>query len=319
MARQPILPALFDEQDVMRGAYAARYAEFMKAGGVARLTPAKDDNQKVAVILVDYQYDFVHPDGSLYVPGSLEDIQRFLKNWFYPNANQITTIYTTQDTHVPLQIFFPSWWQKPRMSESDPIIHPNPYTAITVEDVEQNQWVPIIESVWSNKYLHILRNQAKKDLMIWPYHTIEGTLGHMLLPPISEAIAWHSAGRYRDPVSIVKGRTIRTEYYGAFGAEVNDPKDPNSSLNTALLDAIMKHDLVYIAGQAKSHCVLETVKQLFSHFQNQRQLLERMRFLMDCTSSVQHQTINFDKMANAELVQMQTKGVQLVKSTDPIG
>ncbi|MFL5666357.1 MAG: hypothetical protein ACJ8BW_34170, partial [Ktedonobacteraceae bacterium] len=163
-----------------------------------------------------------------------------------------------------------------------------------------------------------LQQKAKKDLMIWPYHTMEGTLGHMLAAPISEAIAWHSAARNTQPTYVEKGRTIRTEYYGIFGAEIPDPEDPESGLNVTLLDAVMKHDKVYVAGEAKSHCVLETERQLVGRFANAPEMLKRLHFLKDSTSSVQHPAIDFDALANTELAAMERQGVQVVLSTDPL-
>ncbi len=305
-------PQLFDVQDVFKGPYAARVQEFTAAGQRAGYTLAQGDTEKIAVMLVDYQHDFVDPSGALYVPGSQEDIARFL-TWFYINAHRITSIYASLDTHLPFQIFYSSWWQNPETGE-----HPQPYTVISVDDVTNKRWVPAIQPNWSVRYVHQLQQQAKKELMIWPYHTMEGSLGHMLAAPISEAIAWHSAARTTQPTYLEKGRTIRTEYYSIFGAEIPDPEDPESSLNMILLDAVMKHDKVYMAGEAKSHCVLETARQLVGHFANDPAMLERFYFLKDCTSSVQHPAIDFDALAEAELAAMARQGVQLVLSTDPI-
>ncbi len=152
--------------------------------------------------------------------------------------------------------------------------------------------------------------------MIWPYHTMQGTLGHMLVAPISEAIAWHSAARQTQPVYIEKGLTMRTEFYGIFGAEVPDPQSPESSLNVSLLDAVMRHDRVYIAGEAKSHCVLETERQIVEHYANRPDMLRKLYFLKDCTSSVQHPAIDFDALAEVELARMKERGVNVVVSTD---
>ena len=312
MAQVSSAPALFDVQDTMRGPYAPRIADFIEAGQKAGLTPAHTDMEKIAVILVDYQHDFVDPTGTLYVPGSQQDVARFL-TWFYANAHRITSIYASLDTHLPFQIFYSSWWKNPQTGE-----HPQPFTPITVDDVTNMRWVPIIQPSWSIRYVHQLQQQAKKDLMIWPYHTMEGTLGHMLVSPISEAIAWHSAARNTQPTYVVKGRTIRTEYYGIFGAEVPDPEDPDSALNVTLLDAVMKHDKVYVAGEAKSHCVLETERQLVGRFVKQPEFLKKLHFLKDCTSSVQHPAIDFDALAEAELRDMERQGVQVVLSSEPI-
>lgn len=312
MANSSFAPSLFTTQDALKGPYAARTAQFTEAGQHAKLSPAHEDHEKVAVILVDYQHDFVDPTGTLYVPGSQQDVGRFL-SWFYANADRITSIYASLDTHVPFQIFYGAWWKNPKTGE-----HPQPFTTITAEDVASMKWVPVIQSSWSMRYVHLLKEKAKKDLMIWPHHTMEGTLGHMLVAPISEAIAWHSAARHTQPTYVVKGRTIRTEYYGIFGAEVPDPDDPESGLNVTLLDAVMKHDRVYVAGEAKSHCVLETERQLIGRFGNAPELLKKLHFLRDCTSSVQHPAIDFDALAEAELTAMQRQGVQVVLSTDAI-
>lgn len=305
-------PSLAQEQDVWRGAYAARFQEFTQAGQQAGLTPAQSDSEKIAVVLVDYQHDFVDPTGTLFVPGAQEDLVRFL-HWFYTNAHRITTIYVSLDTHLPLHIFFSAWWHNPSTGE-----HPQPFTPISVVDLDEGRWEPLREPEWSLHYVRLLSKQAKKDLMIWPHHTMQGTQGHMLVAPLSEALAWHSAARQTQPIYIVKGLTSRTEYYGSFGAEVPDPHDPSSNLNTALMDAVMQHERIYIAGEAKSHCVLETERQLVGHMSNQPALLQRLYLLTDCTSSVQHPTLDFDALAEEELARMHALGVRLVRSTQGI-
>ncbi|TMC37187.1 MAG: hypothetical protein E6J31_13135 [Chloroflexi bacterium] len=312
MVNRSLAPALFDVQDAFKGPYAPRIQAFTEAGQQADLTAAQNDAEKIALILVDCQHDFVDPTGTLHVPGSQQDVARLL-TWFYANAHKISSIYASLDTHLPFQIFYSSWWKNPQTGE-----HPQPYTTITVDDVTNMKWVPVFQPDWSVSYVHQLQEKAKKDLMIWPYHTMEGALGHMLVAPISEAIAWHSAARNAQPTYVVKGRTIRTEYYGIFGAEIPDPEVPESSLNVTMLDAVMKHDRVYIAGEAKSHCVLETERQVVGRFGNQPELLKRLHFLRDCTSSVQHPTIDFDALANAELATMEQQGVQMVLSSEPI-
>jgi nicotinamidase/pyrazinamidase len=312
MANRSTAPALFDAQDAFKGPYAPRIQAFTEAGQQAGFTAAHSDAEKVAVVLVDYQHDFVDPTGTLHVPGSQQDVARFL-GWFYANAHKISSIYASLDTHLPFQIFFSSWWKDPQTGE-----HPQPYTTITVDDVTNMRWAPVIQPNWSVRYVHQLQQKARKDLMIWPYHTMEGTLGHMLAAPLCEAIAWHSAARNTQPTYIEKGRTMRTEFYGIFGAEIPDPEDPDSSLNVTLLDAVMKHDRVYVAGEAKSHCVLETERQLVGRFGKQPELLKRLHFLNDCTSSVQHPVIDFDALAEVELAAMARQGVQMALSTDPI-
>ena len=292
--------------DVLQKFAAARTKAFAEAGRAAGLSRASTDQQKIAVILVDYQYDFVDPAGSLPVPGAREDIQRFL-HWFYDNAQRITTIYASMDTHLPRHIFFSSWW-KDRKGNFAP-----EYQQITASDVENGVWIPQYYPDWSRQYVQTLRDHAQKILMIWPYHCMEGTQGHALAPAISEAITWHSAARQTQPNFIVKGRTERTEYYGIFGAEVTDPTDPDSYMNEQLLDGIWSHDRVYVAGEAKSHCVLETERQLLK----QPAHIQKLYFLRDCTSSIRTPH-DFEQETEAALQRMQADGVHMVKSHDAI-
>ena len=310
MSQRAITPPLFDIQDTTRNAYAPRIEAFTDAGRRAGLEAAANDAEKIAVILVDCQHDFVDPTGTLYVPGAQQDMARFLA-WFYKNAHRVTSIYASLDTHLPFQIFYSSWWKDPHTGA-----HPEPYTVITAEDIAQERWEPLFQVDWSIHYTQQLQQQAKKELMIWPYHTMEGALGHMLVAPISEAIAWHSAARNAQPTYIEKGLTPRTEFYGIFGAEVPDPEDPSSQINVPLLDAIMQHDKVYIAGEAKSHCVLETERQLVGHFGHQPEMLAKLYFLKDCTSSVQNPVIDFDAMAEGEMARMGQAGAHIILSTD---
>jgi nicotinamidase-related amidase len=306
------IPNLYSPEDAYKGPYAPRLSAFIAAGLTAGLAPARDDTTTRALLLVDEQHDFVDPAGALAVPGAQGDLARLLA-WFYANAAAITHIYASLDTHLPSHIFFSSWWINPQTGA-----HPAPFTAITVEDVEQGRWEPAVEPEWSRDYLRLLQRQAKKDLMIWPPHTMEGALGHMLAPPLSEAITWHSVARSVLPNYLSKGRTTRTEFYGVFGAEVTDLDDPASALNTAFLDEIMRHDRIYLAGEAKSHCVLETARQIVARFASQPDIPRRLYILRDCMSSVAHPTINFDALADAEFAEMERQGVHLSATTDPL-
>jgi nicotinamidase/pyrazinamidase len=312
MTSQGSAPSLFTPEDAYKGPYTARLDAFMESGLTAGLRPAREDTEKLALVLVDVQHDFVDPEGTLSVPGAQDDVARLL-SWFYAHAGRITTIYASLDTHLPGHIFFSPWWINPRTGE-----RPRPFTVITLEDVERETWAPVTHREWSWRYLRSLREQAKKDLMIWPQHTMAGTIGHILTPPVSEAVVWHSAARHARPTYLHKGRTARTEFYGIFGAEVPDPDDPASALNTALLDEVMSHDRVYIAGEAKSHCVLESVRQIIGRYGDQPEMLSRLHVLSDCMSSVAHPEIDFDALAEAEFAGMRERGVRFVTSAEPV-
>jgi len=306
-------PTLYKDSDV-ETLYTAR-VQFAIDGMKSRTKlTAFEDKRKVALLTVDGQWDFVSPKGGLPVPGAVADIQRLI-NFIYRNLEEITSLYNSMDDHPPFAIFFPTWW---RDRNGNPPGEKD-YVAITYADIKSGAWRPIIDPLWSTEYVKKLETQAKKPLMIWPFHCLQGTPGQALIPALSEAILFHSTARGSQPTYISKGTNPRTEHYGIFAAEIADPKDIGTQLNTAILDTIAKHDLIYVAGEAKSHCVLETMAQLVAYFgKTQPETIKKIRFMMDCTSSVKHPAIDFEAIANAELDKMVQKGVVLVQSTDPI-
>lgn len=287
---------------------APQTAAAVESGREARMTPSEQDETRTILLLVDPQIDFVHPDGSLSVPGAVDDTRRTVE-WIFRNSESITTIAASLDSHVPIQIFSPTWWSDKRGW------HPAPYTTITSDDVRAGRWKPLYERSWSEQYVEILEEQAKKALMIWPYHTLIGTPGHSITPALYEAIAYHSAARRSQPVFLSKGSIPKTEHYSIMEPEVKVPDNPMGQLNTQFLDMLASYDQVYIAGQAKSHCVLETVASMMRYFGDQPKIIGKVAVLMDCTSSVAHPEIDFDSMANEALERFARQGLRLTDST----
>lgn len=287
-------------------------AAAIAAGLNAGLPPAESDARRAILLLVDPQVDFIHPDGALSVPGAVDDTRRTIA-WVYRHAAQITAIGASLDSHLPTQIFFATWWRDPAGQ------HPTPFTAISAADVEAGRWLPLYEPAWSREYVHALEASAKKLLMIWPYHTLIGTPGHAITPALYEAIAYHSAARRAQPHFVPKGSLPRTEHYSLLEPEVKVPDHPQGGLNTAFLETLATYDLVYVAGQAKSHCVLETLASVMRAYQDRPAEIARWRVLTDCMSSVAHPAIDFDALAEARLAEYAAQGLRLVKSTDPIG
>lgn len=284
----------------------------VESGRAAQVRPASEDRRRVILVLVDAQVDFIHPDGSLSVPGAVNDTRRTIE-WLFRNLEQVTTIAASLDSHVPIQIFSSTWWTDAEGK------HPAPFTPITSAEVKAGRWLPLYEQAWSLEYVGRLERQAKKALMIWPYHTLIGTPGHNLTPALYEAIAYHSAARGAQPEFLSKGSIPKTEHYSILEPEVKVPGQALGELNTAFLHMLASYDLVYIAGQAKSHCVLETVTSIMRYFRDKPDIIAKLRVLIDCTSSVAHPQIDFDALANAALAAFASQGLCLVKSGDGIG
>lgn len=248
------------------------------AGRELNLPPTHEDTHRVALLLVDMQVDFVHPNGALYVPGAVEDSKRIVE-WIYTHVSNITQIYASLDSHYPIQIFSPTWWQDHHGK------HPYPFTVIKSDDLEKRIWEPIYEKEWSLDYVAELESHHKKELMIWPYHCLLGTHGHDLTPSLYEAISYHAAARQAQPHFITKGEIAKTEHYSMLEPEVKVPDHPQGKLNTKFLSELQYFDLIYIAGEAKSHCVLETVNSIMNFFSGQSKFIEKIRILSDGMSS----------------------------------
>lgn len=303
------LPTVYDLSKVdqlyepnLQAAYTAGLADFRR--------PAEEDKRRILAWLIDMQGDFIFPAplGRLSVPGAPEDSRRTIE-WIYRNVHQITHISASLDTHTPLQIFFAGWWQNGHGQ------HPAPFTVISAEAVHSGLWLPVKAPEWSVHYVEELERVGKKQLMIWPFHCMEGTAGRALLPALSEAIMYHSGARRSEPLYLPKGTLPYTEYYSVVEPEVKYPDHPDGVLNTYFLKIIAAYDLIYVAGQARSHCVLETVNSIVTHFASQPDVIGKFRFLDDCTSSIP----GFEAQTEARLREFAAQGVKFVRSTDPLG
>ena len=300
-------PSYYDPERVGT-LYVPDTAAAIGEGLAAGLPEAAADDRRLVLLLVDVQVDFIHLDGALSVPGAVEDARRTAE-WIYRHVGEITAIAASLDSHLPAQIFFPTWWVNGAGE------HPDPYTSITSQQVRQGVWKPVYQPEWSAMYVKRLQEQAKKELMIWPYHTMIGTPGHNLTPALYEAVVYHATARQADPTFIVKGSLPQTEFYSLLEPEV---KVPGDELNRNFLDELLGYDLIYVAGQAKSHCVLETVTSIMRTLGDDPQALGKLRLLEDCTSSVQHPEIDFETIANRTYAGFREHGLRLVWSTDPI-
>jgi len=287
-------------------------ASAINRGERAGLPPAHDDAQRTILLLVDAQVDFIHPDGSLSVPGAVEDTRRTIE-WIFRNAGSLTAIAASLDSHIPTQIFYPTWWANAEGQS------PTPFTVITSAEVDSGQWRPRFEPDWSLRYVHTLETDAKKELMIWPYHTMIGTPGHAITPTLYETIAFHAAARQSQPTFLTKGVIPKTEHYSLLEPEVKVPDQPQGTINTEFLTMLASYDHIYVAGQAKSHCVLETINSVVRYFEHEPAQIAKWHVLIDCMSSVAHPDIDFDAMANNALTRHAERyGLGLVRSTDPL-
>ena len=254
-----------------------------------------------ALLIIDAQNDFAHPNGTLYVPGAKEDCER-LENFINQNVSKINSIHLTLDSHPLYHIAHPYFW----IDSSG--THPEPYTIITYQDFSRGLFKPVDSSLMSkvDEYLLTLENRGRYNLCIWPPHCLLGTWGYCIEDGIWNAChKWELNSKTNRITYIKKAINPLTEHYSAIQAEVPDPNDMETRTNFALIDNLKEFEHIIIAGEALSHCVANTIRDLSIYVPPHRMII-----LTDCTSSV----TGFEEIGENFLNEFKAKGGQCVDS-----
>lgn len=234
------------------------------------------------LLIIDPQEDFCNADwGTLFVPGAVEDCIR-TAGMIERLMERLKKIYITFDSHNHYQIFHPMFWIKKDGAQV------NPFDLITYADVESGDIVPIDPNMrtWALQYTKTLEDGGRYPLVIWPYHCLIGSPGWAMNPVILSAIHKWEKETYRNFRPITKGSNFRTEHYSAVKAEVVDPEDSTTGLNDkGLIVPLEQADIVGIAGQAKSHCVANTVRDIMANFSDPV-YIKKLYLLEDTMSNV---------------------------------
>lgn len=329
------IPEHFDPErvgEVWRVEYLARAAEaeeWAKAHGVER---AAQDRFKLCLLLVDVQNTFCIPGFELYVAGrsgtgAVDDNVRLCR-FIYRYLHAITETVPTMDTHHPIQVFHGVFLVNEKGE------HPDPLTVVTEEDLVEGRWrfnekladrlgiTPEYGQRYLVHYARQLQESGKYDYIIWPYHAMIGGIGHALVSAVEEALFFHSMARATEPDYHVKGENAFTEHYSVLGPEVT--RDPSGrqlgERNEKILQKLIDHDAVVIAGQAKSHCVAWTISDLLEDVMAyDKNLVEKVYILEDCTSPVVVPgVVDYTEEADRIFKRFSDAGMHLVQSTDPI-
>jgi len=291
--------------------------------------PAASDTKKTALMIIDGQLTFCHPQFELPVTGAMEDMSR-LASFIYRNVDNISKIIPTMDTHTVQQIFHAIWLI------NDEGKHPTPGTIITEDDIKNGAWKvnPAVANVAGGNYTALMKHEGhyvselakggRLSLMIWPYHAQLMGVGHAIVPILEEAIQFHGAAKSSQPDPEIKGGNPLTENYSVGRPEVltTDGGQAIDSMNSKLFAALATYDRVIIAGEAKSHCVAWTIADLKKYIIDNHgdpELLKKIYLLTDCMSPVIiPNVIDFTDMANTAFDEFAQQGMRLVSSTTPM-
>ena len=271
--------------------------------------------QRVEMLIIDPQNDFCDPKGNLYVTGADVDSLR-LCNFIKKNIMSLNDIHVTLDTHRELDVAHPMFWINKKGQ------NPPPFTLISNDDVVKGNWTPFNPNLKMPPYGTLqdrmiyytkkLEENGKYLLCIWPPHCKIGTWGHNVVTPIMSALDEWEKKRYGVVDYVTKGSNIFTEHYSGVQADVPDPEDSTTQLNMGLIQVLENADVILLSGQALSHCVANTARDIFKNFGSDS--LKKITVIIDTTSSVP----GFEKMGEDFVEEAKSLGVNFAKSTDII-
>lgn len=261
--------------------------------------------QKIHLVIIDPQNDFCDPQGSLFVGGADEDMKR-LSGLVTRLKDKIKDIHVTLDSHRKVDISHPMWWKDSSGR------HPAPFTVVTADDVESGKWTTTQAGMYKRSldYLRKLAATGRYPHVIWPYHCLIGDTGHTIYPELSAAIHdWED--RFAQADFITKGSNPWTEHFSGVRAEVPDPTDPSTQVNTRLIKTLEDADMVLIAGEALSHCLANTVRDIASEFSDPK-YIDKIYLLRDATGNV----AGFENLGEDFVRELTAKGMKITTTKD---
>lgn len=257
--------------------------------------------ERIHLVIIDPQVDFCDPSGALFVSGADQDMRR-LAAMVRRVSGKLDDIHVTLDSHRLIDVAHPIFWQDSSGNS------PAPFTVLAAADVEAGRWTPRQPGLYRRmlEYVRLLETNGRYPLCIWPPHCLIGSRGHGVVPELHEALQAWEARRFAMVDYVTKGSNPWTEHYSAVCADVPDPADPGTQINTRFIQTLMEADRVLIAGEAGSHCLANTVRDLARNFSD-ASFIRRLVLLEDATSPVP----GFEQYQAEFIREMRDQGMQV--------
>jgi nicotinamidase-related amidase len=274
---------------------------------------------KIDLLIIDPQNDFCLENGSLSVGGAKDDMQR-LATMIDRIGSKLNDIHVTLDSHHVVDIAHPIFWVNSKGE------HPGEkdYTIISASDVINGVWRPknpaylnkdtMAASGWPRdgvmEYITTLQDNGRYPLCIWPFHCLIGSVGAAVVIPLYDTLVDWEEANFAMVDYVTKGSNFLTEHYSAVQADVPDPQDPDTLLNESLIRILEAADEILLAGEARSHCLANTVRDIANNFGEDN--IKKMVLLEDATSDV----ATFEQMGEDFVKEMKGRGMRISNTVD---
>ena len=280
--------------------------------------------QRNVLLIIDPQEDFCEPEngrgGALAVPGGREALKRIAK-FITKMGSKLDEIIITMDCHNPMHIAHPIWFVDENGN------HPAPFTTIVEDNGEMlhgtlgaNGFTPqgkircrsLNFTNWTLNYLRILKNGGRYPHMIWPPHCIIGEPGGCIIPEVAKAARNWEEKEFAIASRISKGSNFKTEHFGALRAEVIDPGDPSTQVNTDFLALLEDpNSTIYGCGLALGHCLANTARDTAKEFDGDT-FCQRFVLLRDGTEHV----AGLEFLGDSFIKDFEARGMRIANTTD---
>jgi nicotinamidase/pyrazinamidase len=275
---------------------------------------------KVQGFIIDPQDDFMD-DGALPVPGAKADMDRLAK--MITRLEDVwNALNVTLDQHQRLHIAHKYFWQNQKGKM------PDDYQMIFPDDVSAEIWLPKYPNArpkaaggkktlqeYALEYTTALKTNSNKTLMIWPVHCLIAHPGSNIYAPLAAALDQWADNNFATINYVAKGSHPLTEHFGGLKAEVPLASDSSTGLRVDVLESLSDADIIFLAGEALSHCVMATVNQIVDNIDPK--LVSKFHIIRDCTSPVPQPPgggPDFPALAEEWLVEMEKKGMHITTS-----
>ena len=180
----------------------------------------------IQLLIIDPEHDFCNPNGSLFVPGAPEDMDR-LALMVKRLKNKVSDIHVTLDSHHPVDIAHAIWFVDAAGN------HPQPFTQIAASDLKDRVWMTTKPGAHARTlaYLESLEAGQRYPHVIWPNHCIIGTEGTNVVPNLGEALQeWTE--RFGWVNFVTKGSNPWTEHFSAWAIAAQTQRTITEQLET---------------------------------------------------------------------------------------